>query len=159
MVSSKFAMRHTVFGAPVWTRGRLAPEPPGLMVGGAHHICNQMSPNLRQPRRRLFTHGPHNGHGEDVTPGNGDALTRIGGLMVRVIHIANIGTETATVELDDSIVEVMYSGIADMLREAARLQKAERAAPCDVSLESHRRASGKFATASDAGRNRVLLAP
>ena len=58
--------------------------------------------------------------------------------MVRVIHIANIGTETATVELDDSIVEVMYSGIADMLREAARLQKAERAAPCDFSLESGR---------------------
>lgn len=91
--------------------------------------------------------------------GNGDALTRIGGLMVRVIHIANIGTETATVELDDSIVEMRYSGIADMLREAARLQKAERAAPCDVSLETHRRASGKFATASDAGHNHVLLAP
>lgn len=79
--------------------------------------------------------------------------------MVRVIHIANIGTETATVELDDTIVEVKYSGIADMLSEAARLQKAERAAPCDVSLESHRRASGKFATASDTARNRVLLAP
>ncbi len=51
--------------------------------------------------------------------------------MVKVIHIANDGTETATVELDDFTVKVIYSGIADMLREAANLKKAERAAPCE----------------------------
>jgi hypothetical protein len=59
--------------------------------------------------------------------------------MVKVIHIVNIDTETATVELDDSVVEALYSGIADRLREAATLQNAERAAPCDVSLESANR--------------------
>jgi len=79
--------------------------------------------------------------------------------MVKVIHIANIGTETATVELDDDIVEVMYSGIADMLREAARLQKAERAAPCDFSLEGRRSARAGFATAPAAVRSCLLLTP
>ena len=72
--------------------------------------------------------------------------------MVKVIHIANIGTETATVELDDSVVEVLYSGIADMLREAATLQNAERAAPCDVSLESGNRVAPRFDLASAGDR-------
>jgi hypothetical protein len=82
-----------------------------------------------------------------------------GGLTVKLIHIANIGTETATVELDDYTVEVMYSGVADMLREAARLQKAERAAPCDFSLDRWRSARAGSATASAANRNGVLLTP
>ena len=68
--------------------------------------------------------------------------------MIKVIHIANIGTETATVDLEDSIVEVMYTGIADMLREAARLQEAEQAAPCNPSLESRRQGGERFATVS-----------
>jgi len=59
--------------------------------------------------------------------------------MVKVIHIANNGTETATVELDDFTVKVIYSGIADMLRDAASLQKAEQAASCQLSLEGRRR--------------------
>jgi len=62
--------------------------------------------------------------------------------MVKVIHIANNGAETASVELDDFTVQVIYSGIADMLREAASLQKAERAASCDFSLEGRRRREG-----------------
>lgn len=56
--------------------------------------------------------------------------------MIKVIHVANVGTETTSLELDDFIVEVKFSGIADLLREAATLQKAERAAPCEFSLES-----------------------
>lgn len=60
--------------------------------------------------------------------------------MVKVIHIANNGTETATIELDDFIVEVMYPGIADMLRDAVRLQKAEQAASCEFAHDGPRRA-------------------
>jgi hypothetical protein len=79
--------------------------------------------------------------------------------MVKVIHIAYIGTETTTVELDDYTVEVMYSGIADMVREAARLQKAERAGPCGFSLDRWRFARAGSAVASTADRNCVLLTP
>jgi hypothetical protein len=39
--------------------------------------------------------------------------------MVRVTQIDASGNEQATVELDDFTVEILYSGIATMLREAA----------------------------------------
>jgi hypothetical protein len=39
--------------------------------------------------------------------------------MVRVIHLAEDGTEMAAIEVDDFTIEVIYSGIADMLRAAA----------------------------------------
>jgi hypothetical protein len=39
--------------------------------------------------------------------------------MVKVIHIADDGTEVAAIEVDDFTIEVIYSGIAEMLREAA----------------------------------------
>ena len=39
--------------------------------------------------------------------------------MVRVIHLADDGTEMAAIDLDDFTIEVIYSGIADMLRAAA----------------------------------------
>jgi hypothetical protein len=38
--------------------------------------------------------------------------------MVRVIHLADDGTEVAAIEVDDFTIEVLYSGIADMLRSA-----------------------------------------
>jgi hypothetical protein len=38
--------------------------------------------------------------------------------MVRVIHLADDGTEMAAIEVDDFTIEVLYSGIADMLRAA-----------------------------------------
>ena len=38
--------------------------------------------------------------------------------MVKIIQVADDGTEKAAVELDDFTVEVIYSGIADMLRDA-----------------------------------------
>ena len=38
--------------------------------------------------------------------------------MIRVIRLAEDGTETAAVEIDDFTVDVLYSGIADLLREA-----------------------------------------
>ena len=47
-----------------------------------------------------------------ATPGTG-------GLMVRVTQLADDGTETAAIEVDDFTIEVIYSGLAEMLREAA----------------------------------------
>jgi hypothetical protein len=38
--------------------------------------------------------------------------------MIRVIHLADDGTEVAAIEVDDFTIEVLYSGIADMLRAA-----------------------------------------
>ena len=39
--------------------------------------------------------------------------------MVKVIHLADDGTEMATIEVDDFTIEIIYAGIAEMLREAA----------------------------------------
>jgi hypothetical protein len=39
--------------------------------------------------------------------------------MVRIIRLAEDGSELAAVEVDDFTIEVIYSGIADMLRAAA----------------------------------------
>jgi hypothetical protein len=39
--------------------------------------------------------------------------------MVRVIRIAEDGTEKESVEIDDFTIDVVYSGISDMLRAAA----------------------------------------
>jgi hypothetical protein len=39
--------------------------------------------------------------------------------MVRIIRLADDGSELAAVEVDDFTIEVIYSGIADMLRAAA----------------------------------------
>ncbi|HTU39642.1 MAG TPA: hypothetical protein VMF35_16700 [Acidimicrobiales bacterium] len=39
--------------------------------------------------------------------------------MVRVTHLADDGTETASIEIDDFTIEIIYSGIADLLRAAA----------------------------------------
>jgi hypothetical protein len=39
--------------------------------------------------------------------------------MIKVIQLADDGTETVAIEVDDFTIEVVYSGIAEMLREAA----------------------------------------
>jgi len=39
--------------------------------------------------------------------------------MVKVIQVADDGTEMAAIEVDDFTIEVIYSGIAEMLRQAA----------------------------------------
>jgi hypothetical protein len=39
--------------------------------------------------------------------------------MVRVIHLADDGSEVAAIEVDDFIIEVIYSGLAEMLHDAA----------------------------------------
>jgi len=59
--------------------------------------------------------------------------------MVKVIHLAEDGTEMAAIEVDDFTIEVIYSGLADMLREAAASTTVAAAAPADLSREARLR--------------------
>jgi len=59
--------------------------------------------------------------------------------MVKVIHLADDGTEITAIEVDDFTIEVIYSGIADMLREAAAATTVAAAAPADLSREARLR--------------------
>ena len=59
--------------------------------------------------------------------------------MVKIVHVADDGTEKATVVLDDFTVEVIYSGIAAMLRDAATAQAADVAPTFDLSREERQR--------------------
>ncbi len=59
--------------------------------------------------------------------------------MVKIIQVADDGSEKAAVELDDFTVEVIYSGIADMLRDAKRSQDANVAPSFDLSREERQR--------------------
>jgi hypothetical protein len=59
--------------------------------------------------------------------------------MVKVIHLSDDGTETAAVVLDDFTVEVVYSGIADMLRDAATAQSAEVTIAFELPREARQR--------------------
>jgi hypothetical protein len=64
--------------------------------------------------------------------------------MVKVTHLSDDGTEVASIELDDFTVEVIYSGLAAMLRDAAL---AAPAAPAP---------SGELSRAALQRRQRVL---
>ena len=60
--------------------------------------------------------------------------------MVKVIHLADDGTEMAAIEVDDFTIEVIYSGIAEMLREAATSGGPAVIPSCDLPREArHRR--------------------
>ena len=59
--------------------------------------------------------------------------------MVKVIHLADDGTEMAAIEVDDFTIEVIYSGLADMLREAAASTAVPAIAPADLSREARLR--------------------
>jgi hypothetical protein len=62
--------------------------------------------------------------------------------MVKVTHLADDGTEVASIELDDFTIEVIYSGIADLLREAAAAAHAQHVPPSvDLPLEARQRRS------------------
>ena len=39
--------------------------------------------------------------------------------MVRVIHLADDGSEMASIDVDDFTIEVVYSGLATILHDAA----------------------------------------
>ena len=50
--------------------------------------------------------------------------------MFRVTQLADDGTELAAVEVDDFTIEVLYSGLAEMLRAAAADRLPESAPAC-----------------------------
>ena len=59
--------------------------------------------------------------------------------MVKIIHVADDGTEKAAVELDDFTVEIIYSGIADMLRDAQTAAAAHVVPSLDLSRQERQR--------------------
>jgi hypothetical protein len=59
--------------------------------------------------------------------------------MVKIIQVADDGTEKAAVELDDFTVEVIYSGIAEMLRDAESARAAHVVPAFDLSREERQR--------------------
>jgi hypothetical protein len=59
--------------------------------------------------------------------------------MVRLTQLADDGTELAAVEVDDFTIEVLYSGLAEMLREAAAPRPPVSAPACDLSRQAHQR--------------------
>jgi len=59
--------------------------------------------------------------------------------MFKVIHLADDGTEMAAIEVDDFTIEVIYSGIAQMLREAAASNRPVAGTPCDLSRAERQR--------------------
>jgi hypothetical protein len=67
--------------------------------------------------------------------------------MVKVIHLADDGTEVASIEVDDFTIEVVYSGLASMLHEAAAARPPVSTPSCELSrqaLERRRRVLGRL---------------
>jgi hypothetical protein len=59
--------------------------------------------------------------------------------MVKIIHVADDGTETASIEVDDFTIEVIYSGLAEMLREAAASQRPAATVPGELPRAARQR--------------------
>jgi hypothetical protein len=59
--------------------------------------------------------------------------------MVKIVQLADDGTEKAAVVLDDFTIEVIYSGIADMLRDAAAVQADDLAPSFGLPREARQR--------------------
>jgi hypothetical protein len=59
--------------------------------------------------------------------------------MVKVIHLADDGTEMAAIEVDDFTIEVIYSGIAEMLRAAAASNMAVPTPMVELPREARQR--------------------
>jgi hypothetical protein len=59
--------------------------------------------------------------------------------MIKVIQVADDGTELAAVEVDDFTVEVIYSGLAEMLRDAAATHPAAATTTCALPREARQR--------------------
>jgi hypothetical protein len=38
--------------------------------------------------------------------------------MVKIIHVGSDGSESVAIEVDDFTIEILYAGIAEMLRQA-----------------------------------------
>jgi hypothetical protein len=53
--------------------------------------------------------------------------------MIKVIQLADDGTELAAIEVDDFTIEILYAGIAEMLRVAAApVEGSSTVAACDL---------------------------
>jgi hypothetical protein len=59
--------------------------------------------------------------------------------MVKVIQLADDGTETAAIEMDDFTIEVVYAGIAEMLRQAATSAGAAMPSAAELPREARQR--------------------
>ena len=59
--------------------------------------------------------------------------------MVRVTQLADDGTELAAIEVDDFTIEVLYAGLADMLREAAAPGPSSPAPSCELPRQARQR--------------------
>jgi hypothetical protein len=59
--------------------------------------------------------------------------------MVKVTQVADDGTETASIEVDDFTIEVIYSGLAELLREAANGPTTEVVAGYELSRQARQR--------------------
>jgi hypothetical protein len=58
--------------------------------------------------------------------------------MVKIIQLAEDGTQTAVIELDDFTIETVYQGIAVMLRAAAP-EDAQASARTELSRATRQR--------------------
>ncbi len=43
--------------------------------------------------------------------------------MIKVTQVADDGTETASIEVDDFTIEVLYAGLAEMLKGATHTRR------------------------------------
>jgi hypothetical protein len=59
--------------------------------------------------------------------------------MVKVTQLSDDGTEVASIELDDFTIEVIYSGLAALLRDAAAARPAAPAPTDDLCREALQR--------------------
>ncbi len=59
--------------------------------------------------------------------------------MVKVTQLDEDGTETASIEVDDFTIEVIYSGLAEMLRAAAAVHTPTSAPTCGLPREASQR--------------------
>lgn len=59
--------------------------------------------------------------------------------MIRVTHFDDDGTEIATVDFDDFTIEVIYSGLAERMREAAAIQPSVSEPSRELTHDARRR--------------------
>jgi hypothetical protein len=59
--------------------------------------------------------------------------------MIKVTQVAEDGTETVSIEVDDFTIETIYAGLAEMLRKAAQAPAETMPASCELPREARRR--------------------
>jgi uncharacterized membrane protein len=59
--------------------------------------------------------------------------------MIKLTQVAEDGTETASIEVDEFTIETIYAGLAEMLRQAAQAPAETMPAACELPREERRR--------------------